>query len=247
MSTQTKITSESDAALQKFYVSFLSASYILQAHKNIDQLLEEVHKNESLTRGAVEKQLMLFLSQASDFLYWIKTHQACDKLTDQMILDINAEHKRFLLLQKFLKLEHTMVMTAQVDQENEDLKTVQSACETMFAKLSEQDYQTKSELFRSIQERQQIPLTMEERKMVISAIRAKPGSWYKCPQGHYYNIGECGGAMEIGKCPECGSQIGGQQHRLIETNKHAGDFDGSGYAAWSEVANQHNFDLHGLN
>ena len=185
---------------------------------------------------------MLFLSQASDFLYWIKTHQACDRLTNQMILDINAEHKRFLLLQKFLKLEHTMIVTAQVDKESKDLKEVQSACEMMFAKLSEQDYQSKSELLRSVQGRQQIPLTMEERKMIVGAMGAKPGSWYKCPQEHYYNISECGGAMEIGKCPECGSQIGGQQHRLTEINEHAGDFDGSSYAAWSEGANLCNFD-----
>ena len=79
--------------------------------------------------------------------------------------------------------------------------------------------------------------------MIISAMSAKRGSWYKCPQGHYYNIGECGGAMEIGKCPECGSQIGGQHHRLIETNKHAGDFDESNFAAWSEGANLRNYEL----
>ena len=229
LSAQTEMASESDAALQKIYVSFLSASDVLQAHKNINQLLEQVHR--SRTRIAAEKRLLLFLFQSSDFLCWIKTHQACDKLTNQMILDINTEHKRFLLLQKFLKLEHTMVVTAQVDKESEDLKEVQSACETMFAKLSEEDYQSKSELLKSVQGRQQIPLTMEERKMIVGAMGAKPGSWYKCPQGHYYNIGECGGAMEIGKCPECGSQIGGQQHRLIETNEHAGDFDGSSYAA----------------
>ncbi len=49
--------------------------------------------------------------------------------------------------------------------------------------------------------------------------------------------------MEIGKCPECGSQIGGQNHRLIETNEHAGDFDESNFSAWSEGANLLNYEL----
>ena len=243
-SIQAKIVS--DAELQKVYVSFLSASNVLQAHKDIDQLLE-VQKSGTKTATLAERQLILFLSQASDFLDLIKTYQDCNKLTDQMILDITAEHKRFLLLQKCLKLECAMIATAQDDQTSKDLSDVQSACATSFMKLSDQDYQTKSELLKSVQGRQQIPLTIEERKMIISAIGAKPGSWYKCPQGHFYNIGECGGAMQIGKCPECGSQIGGQNHRLIETNEHAGDFDGSGYAAWSAGANLLNFDLRGLN
>ena len=38
--------------------------------------------------------------------------------------------------------------------------------------------------------------------------------------------------MEVGQCPECGSEIGGTKHKLLETNQHAGDFDGSKKAAW---------------
>jgi hypothetical protein len=32
---------------------------------------------------------------------------------------------------------------------------------------------------------------------------------FECPNGHYYVIGECGGAMEKSKCPECKEEIGG--------------------------------------
>ena len=82
--------------------------------------------------------------------------------------------------------------------------------------------------------------------MIVKAIGAKPGSWYKCRNGHFYNIGQCGGAMEIGKCPDCGAQIGGRNHRLLEDNEHAGEMDGSHHAAWSDGANMLNYDLQGI-
>ena len=43
----------------------------------------------------------------------------------------------------------------------------------------------------------------------------KAGHWFKCPNGHYYVIGECGGAMQKGKCPDCEAEIGGYNHELV--------------------------------
>jgi len=68
------------------------------------------------------------------------------------------------------------------------------------------------------------------------------GHWYKCPNGHIYAIGECGGAMQESRCPECNATIGGTNHSLAQGNAHAGEFDGSRHAAWSEAANLANFD-----
>ncbi len=53
---------------------------------------------------------------------------------------------------------------------------------------------------------------------------------------------ECGGAMQTSKCPECKSTIGGMNYALAQGNAHAGEFDGSRYAAWSDTANMRNFD-----
>ena len=64
------------------------------------------------------------------------------------------------------------------------------------------------------------------------------GHFFKCPNGHYYVIGECGGAMEQGKCIECKSIVGGGQHALAAGNRHTGDLDGSSHAAYSEEAQQ---------
>ena len=61
--------------------------------------------------------------------------------------------------------------------------------------------------------------------------------------GHIYCITECGGAMEEGRCPECGSEIGDRNHRLRGDNHLASDMDGAQYDAFSEMANIRNFDL----
>eukprot|EP00347_Sterkiella_histriomuscorum_P010451 403376237 len=69
-------------------------------------------------------------------------------------------------------------------------------------------------------------------QMVVEALGLGPGHYYKCPKGHYYAIGDCGGAMEESKCPDCGATIGGQNHELVQGNLHAGEFDNSSRPAW---------------
>lgn len=58
-----------------------------------------------------------------------------------------------------------------------------------------------------------------------------------------YAIGECGGAMEEGTCPECKSKIGGTCHKLLENNTLAAEMDGAKFAAWSDQANMDNYEL----
>ena len=76
-----------------------------------------------------------------------------------------------------------------------------------------------------------------ERQEIVKAIGLSKGHWYKCPNGHIYAIGECGGAMQQSTCPECKAPIGGTRHALLSTNRVAGEMDGARFAAWSEQAN----------
>lgn len=64
-----------------------------------------------------------------------------------------------------------------------------------------------------------------EMREVYSAMNETSGNWYRCPNGHLYRIGECGRAMQESHCPECGALIGGSQHRSVEGNTLAEDFD----------------------
>jgi hypothetical protein len=81
-----------------------------------------------------------------------------------------------------------------------------------------------------------------EREQIVEALKngedkITQGHWFKCPNGHIYAIGECGGAMQEAKCNECGAPIGGGNHRLLSGNRHAGEMDGARFAAYSEEAN----------
>ena len=58
----------------------------------------------------------------------------------------------------------------------------------------------------------------------MNTLRNIGTSWYQCPNGHAYVIGECGLAMVESICPECGERIGGKDHKLLDTNKLV-DFD----------------------
>jgi hypothetical protein len=76
------------------------------------------------------------------------------------------------------------------------------------------------------------PLTDEERRAIFAAMAPDVGSgfgsfgghWFECPNGHPYTIGECGGAMQTSKCPECGEAVGGDNHSLLATNRPARNF-----------------------
>ncbi len=66
------------------------------------------------------------------------------------------------------------------------------------------------------------------------------GAWYQCQQGHIYTIGDCGGAMEESNCPECGSVIGGLQHRIHESNSSAVEFTKGAPTPFTEADNLQN-------
>ena len=85
------------------------------------------------------------------------------------------------------------------------------------------------------------PVTKEEKIEIVKAMGFTKGHWFKCPKGHIYAIGECGGAMQRANCPECGSSIGGANHQLESGNTLASEMDGAQYAAWSEQANMANY------
>ena len=56
------------------------------------------------------------------------------------------------------------------------------------------------------------------RKMIMKELNLGAGHWFECPNGHIYAIGECGGATEESKCPECKAKIGGTSHKLLDSN-----------------------------
>ncbi|OJJ46123.1 hypothetical protein ASPZODRAFT_2059234 [Penicilliopsis zonata CBS 506.65] len=72
------------------------------------------------------------------------------------------------------------------------------------------------------------PVTNEERMAVVAAMAREfrgTGHWYYCQNGHPFTIGECGGAMQLSRCPECGAQVGGEHHRTVDGVRRAEDLE----------------------
>eukprot|EP01083_Nonionella_stella_P194178 716278_1 len=150
-----------------------------------------------------------------------------DTMTAVPVKDVDPELR-------FIKIEHgchivevealDMWMNLEPDRDIENdekegvavkLKTCPSACTTPIRRIlryGTQINQTLSDL-ESIKRKMLQAfaaaqgLTKEERNQIDKAFRdlgARAGHWFKCPNGHFYYIGDCGGAMEIGQCNECG-------------------------------------------
>ncbi|PYI09577.1 P-loop containing nucleoside triphosphate hydrolase protein [Aspergillus sclerotiicarbonarius CBS 121057] len=71
-------------------------------------------------------------------------------------------------------------------------------------------------------------VSSEERRAVIAAMARElhgTGHWYYCPNGHPFTIGECGHAMQVSVCPECGAAVGGQHHQALTGVRHADDLE----------------------
>ncbi|KAL4078405.1 hypothetical protein V8B97DRAFT_1937181 [Scleroderma yunnanense] len=84
------------------------------------------------------------------------------------------------------------------------------------------------------------PLSLQERMEIVKAFGyAVAGHFYNCPNGHTFVIGDCGGAMRVSTCPECGAAIGGSDHRLLSSNSRAAEYEelvrqaGAGPAHWA--------------
>lgn len=73
-------------------------------------------------------------------------------------------------------------------------------------------------------------------RSIRAAMTGTPGHLYVCPKGHFYFIGECGGAMQESKCPDCGAKVGGKQHTSAAGNAFAGSYiDGNANVPWPGV------------
>ncbi|XP_046738003.1 NFX1-type zinc finger-containing protein 1-like [Diprion similis] len=101
-----------------------------------------------------------------------------------------------------------------------------------FTEERELDIKNQIHILAPLLDMKKVILMDNERKMIVKAIGYKQGHWFKCPNGHIYTIGDCGGAMEESKCNECGAAIGGGSHRLRSDNSLATDMDGATRPAW---------------
>lgn len=169
------------------------------------------------------------------FRYLIKNVK---KINYQQQRDINCEINRLHATIQFEKLvghQSYMYIKHQPDvfQAFENTKNIIFSIETFNKEKATAALKSMQDVIKV----NHVVIFEQERKMIVKAIGLKAGHWFKCANGHFYCIGECGGAMEIGKCPECGLAVGGTSHTLLPTNSHAREMDNSNFPAWSEQYN----------
>lgn len=121
----------------------------------------------------------------------------------------------------------------------EEISTVRNILERT-CKFTEKDaelVQRKMEALKAALPCSGLGISEEERVQIVKAMGYRRGHWFKCPNGHIYVIGDCGGAMQRAKCPECQEVIGGANHTLERSNQLASEMDGAQHPAWSDTAN----------
>lgn len=169
-------------------------------------------------------------------------------LSQQQISDALAEMRRLSLLAKLTELQVKLT-----PKRREVSKADNDSIEKAIDKLDQSGWKREKvsamcenevlQLIKSVCDKYCIDrLSETERLEIVSAIGLSKGHWYKCPNGHFYCIGQCGGAVETAKCPECKANIGGVNHALEHGNLHAPEMDDSRHAAWSDAANLENLD-----
>lgn len=167
-------------------------------------------------------------------------------LSKQYLKDVKSELERFELFTN-VSVTHGYLksLDSKEDDVQKDLLETEMILETLRKGIKLEDASDKSIKITEIRKKHKMkPLTKEDKDMIVKAMGdVRRGGWYKCPNGHIYAIGNCGGAMQKSKCPECKAVIGGANHRLVDGNNHAGEMDGSSHSAWSEQANMGNYEF----
>jgi hypothetical protein len=73
-----------------------------------------------------------------------------------------------------------------------------------------------------------MPVSNKEKAAVYTAIAHGfngTGHWYYYENGHPFTIGECGIPIETSQCPQCGSLVGGRDHRAVSGVRAATDLE----------------------
>ncbi|XP_028413342.1 NFX1-type zinc finger-containing protein 1-like [Dendronephthya gigantea] len=162
---------------------------------------------------------------------------------EQELEEFNDELERALLVFTYLTLS-LEIRKSEIrlsETETRYFEYIKATLETG-TRLTEKTKQTCTRRLKTITKNNALgvkytTVTEEERNLIVKAVGLSKGHWFKCPKGHIYCIGECGGATEESQCPECRSRIGGTQHRLLPDNSLAPEMDGASHAAWSDTAN----------
>nr|CAD7431767.1 unnamed protein product [Timema monikensis] len=133
-----------------------------------------------------------------------------DYLSQQEVKEINIELKRFHRLSQMSIIESSYAFQTTINQHGkmQDYEEATKMLDSIEKYTGDKDDRV-NQIIKDLQSilRNSLEFHENERKEIVKAMGLKQGHWFKCPNGHVYVITECGGAMEVGKCNECGAAI----------------------------------------
>ncbi|KAK4325721.1 hypothetical protein Pmani_003664 [Petrolisthes manimaculis] len=165
----------------------------------------------------------------------------------QMMREVSCELQRQMILPPYWKFQKKVASTSSSNDLLE-IKEIQAQLESLMDATVIFDEELDRKVRKLLKESEKcfggLGISDGERVMILQAMGLKQGHWYKCPKGHIYCIGECGGAVEESSCPHCHATIGGTKHKLRTDNTVASEMDGATHSAWSQhYDNMANFDI----
>jgi hypothetical protein len=240
-----------DSFVQKFYSDVKEYKLMpyneLLSNRNIWEVrkrLVEIKKTaqEKLCKKPEQIQHMNFeLKKIFSYMFDEKTREIFSLNYAQLLEDILAEIERIECVFKYYQFKNKVEERASEIKESVKVAILLVDLETLIIKKANRfERFVKEKANRIISELKKLvddTITEAERLMVVNAIGLSKGHWFQCRNGHVYAIGECGGAMETARCPDCKEIIGGRNHALDPSNRLAGHMDGASHAAWSDTAN----------
>ncbi|XP_072001709.1 E3 ubiquitin-protein ligase RNF213-like isoform X2 [Engystomops pustulosus] len=80
-------------------------------------------------------------------------------------------------------------------------------------------------LFPTRMQNSYLPTMPEDMMVYARTAMQEQLQWYRCPNGHYCTIGECGRPVQVGQCLDCGAPVGGMNYvpqqgfHLVQNNE----------------------------
>lgn len=180
----------------------------LKSYENKVSLLEamvEGFKDVKLTLSEHKNESQLYFGYLAQFLNG-------RDMTEQFRVDVMGEVKRLRRILQFLQIRDSCNISNAIPNLPE-VKTVREVLYGITLFTDENDLEMATTLKRlNIKARANVAVSEKETTHIMQIMKTQLGvtQWYKCPNGHYYGVGNCGQFNQRGKCPDCKSDIGYQ-------------------------------------
>ncbi|KDQ62856.1 hypothetical protein JAAARDRAFT_202408 [Jaapia argillacea MUCL 33604] len=209
------------------FVQFIYESCLRDSHKAL-----WIAESTSASRQAARASIIIMRAETEKFRF--DTVMECDahrrggrlpqEDRDRLLGEVKLKQRE--MMSSFRKIEQTY-LRSRPSQTMEDVKGERAWFKDNCSQKGNRYIREFEDLKEHIMtDKGYEPLSLQEREDIVKALSfTHRGHFYQCENGHPFVIGECGGATQASRCPECGAPIGGHDHQLLASNTRAREFE----------------------